>query len=957
MKKEVFISYHGGEESSYSKAESLCEYLTSKKIGCFLYKKTNEEDFYDAIQEGLLECKHFVLVACNKDLLSEWVKDEVKQFDSLRKNGEKPNSVLTAYIFGSITEKDLYSFNPVFATKDIARGENGFEKIYNAIISKNANNQIAREVNCAINDTGSKTFSSISKNFLSDNLKNFELFSQQEYLHHCNLITKRLKCMSEVTIDNASQNIIEDIFYRIQHNNSCNLFKIIGPTGTQKSYVLQMLYVFLQRNIDLHNFDPVYLHYDTIRRQIKKSGKTSTEFFNNLFEDVSIQENRYPLFIIDGVLNVIVDNYKIDSSLKRLIDLYSNSHIVLGVNQVFNDNPTRLNRSALYRGNYENVLALSPISLYDKEKCINFIDTLDKLPINGSENIYNLLNKSGLLTIDEEVVRIVCSHCELYKTPNIMDVFESEILEQFEGTTEQLKYGVKCIFDFAYDVNEINFSDIIVASLIDLICEESAYLNCIIAMYYFIKLEEYENNRDFTFFQMIFPKEITRFITAKIHVVPRYESIILDISKHYHEMTPMGKSETSFFLGRIINYNYRKEAIELLSKYYDETKNSIKQKMIDWQYNGIVYTKDSYKQDLFLLRGLSVSLIYCGNTIVLKEYIRSLIDNDLSNSINRGFHLEYYGDKRYLPNQNMLDYEDNPQLGERTLRILCNSVDNSLKSNSIHHSLLLELFTIVSLLQIRIETNKNDISFDIKPYILKCIDLIQSCFARITINDNVIESFFKMAIEDFTVYLANETFSASRCLCNEYLAAHNVKRAGWVMQNIEHPESIVEHMYSCWLIGLIYLPNDDSTLAEYDKQKILNMLLIHDLAETRLSDIPKYEKVNYPNYNQIENDTMLSILLKGTYESIGAMTPFVEAWDSWYKMNDINSKIAKDIDTIQAIYQFLVYYTTMPDKFSEERYQNWINEMNVIQTSIGRKILTQLICKNEMFANVLKIDN
>jgi len=955
MAKEVFISYHGGQgdenKSSYKKAEELYNFLETRGISCFLFRKTNNEDFYDAINQGILECNHFILVACNKDMLSEWVRDEVKQFDGLRKNGKKSDCVISAYIYGSITEEDLYNFNTLFSTKDIMRGEQGFEKIYQQILNKKRNSKSSRS-NTDFLDSNT-SFDDISLNFLNNKFKRYKDINEEEYLSHCLLITKRLRCMAKTTISPTCTNIINDLFNRIIQCKSPYIYKISGPAGTQKSYILQLLYICLKRNSSCHNFSPIYLHCEKIRNILELENLTADVYLNNLFKNITVDNGSEPLFIIDGVLNVNADDYKLDYAIKKIIDSFSQSHIILGVNQVYCDNGTRLNRSSLIRGNYENNLNLSLISLHDKDKCLEYITTIEDLPIDSQEQVYELLNKSGLLTINEEIIRIVCSYYDGTSVPNIMDIFESEILEYFYGSTDDVKVGAAKIFEFAYGVAEIDFSDKIIAKMIKLICKESVYLNCLIAIHYLSNLEKYEITRDLSFFQMIFPKDITRFITARIHTVPKYEAILLDLGKHYNELNAMGQSEMSFFLGRIYNTNYRKTAIELLNQYYNETTQLITQKIIDDKYNGIKYLRDEYKQDLFLLRGLSVSLIYCGDQTVLNEYIRSLIDNDLSNSINRGFHLEYYGDKRYLPNQNMLDYEDNPRLGERTLRILCNSVSNQLNSDNEHPSLLLELFTIVSLLQVRIETDKKIISFNLQPFLSKAKQLIIQYVNKV--EDNVINAFFKMALEDFGKYTEKPTniFSPECDLCNEYLIAPDVKRAGWIMQNINDPESIVEHMYACWFIGLIFLPNDDDPINGYNKQKILNMLLVHDLAETKLSDIPKYEKINHPGYEQKENEVMLSILLKGTYQNIGALTPFVDAWDAWYKMDEENAKIAKDIDVIQAIYQFLIYNIREPKKFSEERRTNWIKEILTVKTVIGKSILNKLILQNELFKNTL----
>ena len=972
---DVFLSYHGGAgdstRSSYAMAEKLYYYLKQRNMNPFLYKKENDSDFYDAINTAILGSRHFILIACDKDMLSEWVKDEIKQFDGLRKNGQKTNSLISACIFGNITEADLYRFNTVFTTKDIVHGEQDFKRLYQAIVTKDAEitatpvQEIASTMNYTQEQPRNdfKTFSDISKMFIQLYLSKctntqYASFAYDDYSKNCETITKRLKCMSSVTIPKNCDNVIEEYFNRIlklDKSVGCNIMQVAGQSGTQKSYVLQLLYIRFFNSMDTHNYDPIYISCDAIRNMLM-NGKTADQI-EQLFSDVQQENGRSALFIIDGIRNIVADNYRIDFLIKKISDKFENVHYIIGKNIVHCDNPIRANKSGLAKGRYGIMLNLSPISLYDKEKCYSYISTIKNLPLTDITEIYKILNKSGLLTIDEYLIRTICENYDGVNAPRIMNVFEDELLNNLDGDYEMLKRGADIIFEFAYGKNEtIDFNDETTLDILNLICNEQIYLYCLIALYYTKKLDEYDNTGNYDFFQMVMPKEITRFITQRINEYPKHEDSILTLAGHYNEMSAMGKSEMSFFLGRIKSANQRAKAIELLHTYYDETSIAIKQKLIDDKYNGKTYSHDAYKQDLFLFRGLSVSLIYCGDKKILYDYIRSLIDNDLSNSINRGFHLEYYGDIRYIPNQNMLTYEDNPKLGERTLRILCNSVYTQLKSGELHPAILLELFTITSLLQIRIETSKNIISFDITEYITRCKELIPHCLSAINCDDNIITSFFQMAVNDFEKYLASKLsqFSPKRYLCNDYLAATEIKRAGWVMQNVPHPESIVEHMYSCWFIALTCLPNTDLDIPEYNKQKIMDMLLVHDLAETKLKDIPKYEKPNYPDYDKKENHEMLAILLKGTYDGMDVMTPFVNAWDEWYTFESINAKIAKDIDTIQAIYQFLVYNQKYPQCFGRERKIGWLNEMQCVTTKYGRLILEEIILHNELFHDTLE---
>jgi 5'-deoxynucleotidase YfbR-like HD superfamily hydrolase len=58
-----------------------------------------------------------------------------------------------------------------------------------------------------------------------------------------------------------------------------------------------------------------------------------------------------------------------------------------------------------------------------------------------------------------------------------------------------------------------------------------------------------------------------------------------------------------------------------------------------------------------------------------------------------------------------------------------------------------------------------------------------------------------------------------------------VKRTGWVRNNIDNPESVADHSFSAAILGSLLCPED------LNKEKVMKMLLYHDLAESVTGDI------------------------------------------------------------------------------------------------------------------------
>ena len=96
-------------------------------------------------------------------------------------------------------------------------------------------------------------------------------------------------------------------------------------------------------------------------------------------------------------------------------------------------------------------------------------------------------------------------------------------------------------------------------------------------------------------------------------------------------------------------------------------------------------------------------------------------------------------------------------------------------------------------------------------------------------------------------------------------------RTGWVQRGVQNPESIAEHIYGCWLLGTFLLP-DTHPDPTYDKQVILDMLLLHDLPEAVTGDIPRPEKKKNPlYYEQLEQQAAQSSLLSGFAATLEAI--------------------------------------------------------------------------------------
>ncbi len=166
----------------------------------------------------------------------------------------------------------------------------------------------------------------------------------------------------------------------------------------------------------------------------------------------------------------------------------------------------------------------------------------------------------------------------------------------------------------------------------------------------------------------------------------------------------------------------------------------------------------------------------------------------------------------------------------------------------------------------------------------------------------------------------------------------HISRTGWVQRGVKDPESVAEHIYGCFLLATFLLPETDDN-EDYDKQTVLQMLLLHDLPEAVTGDIPRPVKKQNPGYyEQLEQQAAEESLLSGD-----CTLQQRSLWQQWSEQTSYNAKIAKDIDDLQAIYTFCCLHTQNPDLFEPADAAAWLDGLQKLQTPLVRRIAAELL--------------
>jgi len=734
--------------------------------------------------------------------------------------------------------------------------------------------------------------------------------------------------------------------------------KLSGGCGTGKSTFMQILYLSILRKKN-RDFTPVYYNLSFYENKIAPN---TSEFISDdlkMLEEYFKNSGNTPIVFIDGVNTCLFSESPLDNLVYDCLKEIAGVQEIVCIEDNFTCNPERTRRDAYITNKASIELSFSSIDLIEVNECKELLKCAAELGrVEHGDELLSYFKKNQFYETDLFLIDKFGSKrkdIDIY-SKTIYDWIEDILRHDYRCDDKFLSVAGNIAYHYCYTNDKL--ADILHESTetamraFSIMRSHKFFNDYLIARHYVERLLDYEEGEDLEFFEMVLPKQVTRFIIAKINKDILVEEEFHDFFiNNYAKFSTLGKSAASFYLGRLKSTNLKRTGTQFLLAKFQAHKDMIAEKLAQKVYGH----KGEYMDDLFNLRGISVSLIGCGEKDIFKEYIENLIANPDANEINRGFHLEYYGDKIYIPGTKMLDYMDALSKGEKTMQYLCKGLDDFIFEGKETRTGEVMLFTLCSLIQARIEKGGVYKHYDLKKYIKKAIDYIEQYRRNFTgvkrvpqnIESDKFDNYLKSVKRDFIDYNAEKNIPIETSFYNIYSDANKIKRTGWVRSGIENPENIVEHSFNLMLLTMFYIPTKD-TWGIYDKDKIMKMLFIHDLAETVLGDIPKPDKQSdiEGKYDKDEDLMMKQLLLKGTYPSVANLDEYYQLWEEFRDQKTEDAKLAKDIDVIQAVYQFKKYQKKHPDNFPAERVQKWLDEYYALKTDFGRELFQRLIIDN-----------
>lgn len=140
-----------------------------------------------------------------------------------------------------------------------------------------------------------------------------------------------------------------------------------------------------------------------------------------------------------------------------------------------------------------------------------------------------------------------------------------------------------------------------------------------------------------------------------------------------------------------------------------------------------------------------------------------------------------------------------------------------------------------------------------------------------------------------------------------------IHRQGWVDKlSLNNPESVADHSYSMAIMGMVL-----SDLENYDSEKILKMILLHDLAESEIGDYTPGQ-ITSEKKKELENK-VFSKILENLPKSIRSQ--YQNIWNEYQENKTSEAIMVHQIDKLEMALQAKVYEK---EGYSKEKLQSFV---------------------------------
>lgn len=792
---------------------------------------------------------------------------------------------------------------------------------------------------------------------------------------------------------------------------------IRGEARLGKSLFMSLLYLNLLFSFSGGTFDdiPIYINMEEIIKQIsitvpnrdtERFLKKVLNEFNILLEraeELAHRHNCRLCCLIDGLnQQVFYENARIERMISEVLikkDKRIYGHVIYCLDTdrdlSLEFTPQHTSRTADYLVYFNRINTYKVNSTEKFEQFLNAFCLLNRYGLDDAEQIKKNIYKLQVLEIDLNILVVFGDKLRRKDTSTFFSILDEFVRSRL--TDDEIEKAAKISYylymsgkNYTWIQRKLKPSD---NSLFELVRTQKLISKYLLAMNYVLSARTKKlTENDYVVLNYLYGHEICSYIQGYI-LKMNLQSDILSFAKlKYAELSYDGKSTASYLIGRL---NSDRQS---LNKLLNSEEQSLCEESVS-------------SQDLYAFcvarRSIRLSRIVIAvpeqQYALVDEYIQLLLSDQHERKINRNFYLQFYGDRK----KDEIDvHQDILYEGidiYNTYHLLATRLKNWCKTRKNYPLLCLELFTLCDLVQVRIDT----------PEAVRRITMetCPSCFY----NEKYLKDTTRILdtlLEIVDTYISDKQSSRAKTLftqylirqqelfvhCKEYLHKGVIldskstpfnprnlladlrnlekqKKTGWCiterldslskeeylqicMTGTLH-ETVLEHVFEAYLIGLLYLPSKSSFSENYDKQKILNIIMIHDIGEAYTGDYPPFYE-DYKNIKEEESRYCEQIFLSGIHNKSADLLEYFQMWLDWYNWCDqstnseYNITVARDIDRLQMLYKLLTLLQNKSIELSKARFADFWQAAEMIRSQEVKEIFNIIIADNPAFHEAAK---
>ncbi len=990
---DIFISYKhtvdGVETRDYTIASELYEKLTQLGYECFFSARTlanlGKANYSAVIDEALEQAKILVLVATTLDYIkSDYVAFEWSSFAEEIKIGNKPGGKIFTYLENIDVHKLPMSIKHTQNCKIGLEDDLLIEFITSAIEPSSPKNKQANAPQFGSDkDQENNDDSVYSRTEIVDLLIQKIHKYKYPYLIYSKVNTPEkvasylvhAKAMFSETVTGYYRGdvleSVDDMIETIVDEMSCgddSYIRVEGLPGSAKNMILQLAFYQMLDNFKSGKSDhlPFYisssyyekLKYDpsNVRDDMKRVlSEVFYEYFKFLRENPDVK----PVLFVEAIREHKVSKFAPEDVISELWRPLGKFNRICAIDVGLIKNKARHKRTiALELNTNGYVYVTKQVPIDDSAAAIRLINSIfnmysDEYSYIDAVDTYNRLKEFQFPTIDIFLVRLIATGYmgrRLRSNTEITDVYEGMAFDDIKNFSDgrsdedSLRYVAEELNKYVFETSLSSFNDgHYNAVLWSLPHKHSTYLEFLIAYYFIYRVEHYKEYPDQSFFSIMHTSMSNHFVAAYLKDDFERQALLLEfISKNYSEFNIQQKSNATYWLGRITVGALKKEAIVLLTREFANLK-----KDVEFDNKTTIENCNNH----FLFRSICNGLHAQNQANMMDEYLRIVVSNDVANAINRGATIEYFSENYSMLSHDKYNLDTDLSVGEQSIKILLSRIETALDGRS-GKFVEIDLVTVLSLLQARIQNVRSEVKFNVKPYVKKALEYLERYHSSIpNVSSSELIDYFKSVEDDLNLYMRDGAFDIGPMIYERYRGLKQVKRSQWLEHNIVDPESIAEHSFSAWMLAMFFLPEEMED-ATYSKREILDMLLVHDMAEADTGDKETSLSESTKELGE-QNIILKKLFLKGTYPDIANLTYYYRVWTNYYKGTSSNAKTARDINLLQSVYTFCEYYCQFPEQFTAFDVREWLLEKHNLTTMIGHELFDRLILNNHEFQPIV----